>query len=87
MIKYYKDTEYTVTEYALKLVTSVFGPTTDLKRIAKILDYPQETVEEWVDSQEISYEIAIIVIKEFVGGEPEEYVTERNNSEDFILKA
>jgi len=85
MIRYYKDTEYRVEAYALKLMTNIFGYATPINRIADLFGHTEKQVNFWINENALPYDVAVEVIKEVNGESPENYVVERNHAEDFIL--
>ena len=86
-VKYYKDTNLTIGKYALMRMMKIFGVATPIERVAEYFKFPKHLVEHWEKLQTIPDEDAYKIIEILTGEKPEEYVTEKSQSIDFILNA
>lgn len=87
MVKYYKETHYSIQRYALKIMQNIFGQGTSIKRIAEYFEYPEWKIESWINNKDIPEEIAIAVIEDFTREKAEDFITEKTQSIDFILSS
>ena len=83
-VLYYKDTDKTVGQYALKLMTNIFGICTPTKRVAEYFKYPQWLVEEWIQDKRVPEEEALKIITQLTKEQPEAYIKEISQAVDFI---
>jgi len=86
-VKYYKDTNLTVGKYALKKMLNVFGIATPIERVSQYFGFEEWQIEEWERTHHIPDEDAFLIIEKLTKEKPEDYVTEKDQSIDFILNA
>ena len=87
IIKYYKDTKLSIGRYAIQRMMKIFGVATPIERVAQYFKFPQRLIEHWEKVQDIPDEDAYIIIEKLTGEKPEQYITEKEASIDFILNA
>ena len=86
-VKYYKDTNQTIGRYAIDRMMKIFGVATPIERVAQYFKFPPHMIEHWEKLQDIPDEEAFIIIEKLTGEKPDQYVTEKDQSIDFILNA
>ena len=85
-VKYYKDTNYSLRQYAFKRMFNIFGHDTPLERVAKYFSYPLWELQEWEKLQYIpDEEEAIIIIEGITKEKAEDFITEKYQTVDFII--
>ena len=84
-VKYYKDTNLTINKYALQRMLNVFGIATPLERVSQFFGIEEGTIMEWERTHQIPDKDAIYIIKKLTKEKQEDYVTEKDQSIDFIL--
>jgi len=86
MVKYYKETNISVKEYAHKRMMNVFGVATPLERVAKYFNYQLHEIKEFETLGYIPDEDeAILIIESITKEKPKDFITEKEQSLDFIL--
>ncbi len=86
MSKYYKDSNKTVNKYAFDRMFNIFGVATPLERVAKYFNYQVEELQEWENLGYVPDDDEAIMIIESITKEKEaDFVTEKEQSLDFIF--
>jgi len=84
-VKYYKDSNFTVGKYALNKMLNIFGIATPTERVAKYFGFEKWQIQEWEKENYVPDEEAFLIIEKVTSEKPEDYVTEKEQSIDFIL--